>query len=47
MISEKGPKHIYAQEHKLYYYYYDFGGELKKRKKWESGLGEMFLSPTL
>ena len=24
--SEKGPKHIYAQEHKLYYYYYHFGG---------------------
>ena len=22
----KGPKHIYAQEHKLYYGYYYFGG---------------------
>ena len=26
MSSEKGPKHIYAQEHKLYCYYYHFGG---------------------
>ena len=26
MSSEKGPKYIYAQEHKLYYYYYHFGG---------------------
>ena len=26
MNSEKGPKHIYAKEHKLYHYYYNFGG---------------------
>ena len=25
MSSEKVPKYIYAQEHKLYYYYYHFG----------------------
>ena len=34
MSSEKGPKHIYAQEHKLYYLYYHFGGhcEIKTEK---------------
>ena len=26
MNSEKGPKHIHAQENKLKYYYYHFGG---------------------
>ena len=31
MSSERGQKHIYAQEHKLYYYYNNFKGhsELK------------------
>ena len=24
--SEKGPKYIYVQEHKLYYYYYHYEG---------------------
>ena len=24
MSAEKGPKHIYAEEHQLYYYYYNF-----------------------
>ena len=28
---EKGPKHVYAQEHKLYYYYHHFGGHWEKK----------------
>ena len=35
MSSEKGPKHIYAQEHKLYYYHYHFGGHWKN-KHWKN-----------
>ena len=27
MSSVKDIKHIYVQEHKLYYYYYHFGGK--------------------
>ena len=34
MNSEKGPKYIYAQEHKLYYYCYHFGGHLEN-KNWK------------
>ena len=30
MSSEEGQKHIYAQEHQLYYYYNDFKGHLEK-----------------
>ena len=30
MSSEKGQKHIYAQEHQLYYYYNNFRGHLKR-----------------
>jgi len=30
MSSEKGPKHIYAREQKLYYYYYHFGWHREK-----------------
>ena len=37
MSSEKGPKYIYAQENKLWYYYYHFEGhwENKHWKKWQ------------
>ena len=31
MSSEKGPKHIYVQEDKLYYYYYHFGEHWENR----------------
>ena len=34
MSSEKGQKHIYTQEHKLYYYYYHFGGHCEN-KNWK------------
>ena len=37
MSSERGPKYIYAQEHKLYFYYH-FGGYFEnktKKKKWQ------------
>ena len=33
MSSEKGQKHIYAQEHQLYYYYNDFRGHSEKESK--------------
>ena len=35
MSSEKGQKHIYAQEDQVYYYYNNFKGKLlyKKEKK--------------
>ena len=35
MSSEEGQKHIYAQEHQLYYYYINFKRQLlyKKYKK--------------
>jgi hypothetical protein len=32
MSSEKGQKHIYAQEHQMYYYYNDFKGQLLYKK---------------
>ena len=35
MSSEKGQKHIYAQEHQMYYYYNDFKGQLLY-KKWKT-----------
>ena len=31
MSSEKGQKHIYAQEHNLCYYYYHFGGHRENK----------------
>ena len=34
MSSEKGPKYIYAREHKLYYYYYVFWGHWEN-KNWK------------
>ena len=34
--AEQGPKQIYAQEHKLYYYYYHFGGHWEN-KNWKKG----------
>ena len=33
MSSEKGQKHIYAQEHQLYYYYHNFRGHSEKKSK--------------
>ena len=33
MSSEKDQKHIYDQEHQLYYYYGNFGGYLEKKFK--------------
>ena len=33
---EKGPKHVYAQEHKLYYYYQHFGGHWEKKRQQNS-----------
>ena len=33
MSSEKGQKHIYAQEHQLYYYYNNFRGHSQKHKR--------------
>ena len=37
MSSVKDIKHIYVQEHKLYYYYYHFGGKWENEdfKKWQ------------
>ena len=32
MSFEKGQKHIYAQEHQMYYYYNDFKGQLLYKK---------------
>ena len=32
MSSEKGQKHIYAQEHQLYYYYNNFRGHSQKEE---------------
>ncbi len=29
--SEEGQKHIYAQEHQLYYYYNNFKGQLQHK----------------
>ena len=34
MSAEKGPKYVYAQEHKLYYYYYQFTGHWEN-KNWK------------
>ena len=36
MSSEKGQKHIYAQEHQLYYYYNNFRGH--SEKEWKTGV---------
>ena len=33
MSSEKGQKHIYGQEHQLYYYYNNFRGHSEKESK--------------
>ena len=33
MSSEKGQKHIYAQEHQLYYYYNNFRGHSENESK--------------
>ena len=33
MSSEEGQKHIYAQEHHLYYYYNNFRGHSQKESK--------------
>ena len=33
MSSEKGQKHIYPQEHQLYYYYNNFRGHSEKESK--------------
>ena len=33
MSSEKGQKHIYDQEHQLYYYYNNFKGHSQKETK--------------
>ena len=33
MSPEKGQKHIYAQEHQLYYYYNNFRGHSEKESK--------------
>ena len=33
MSAEKGPKHIYAEEHQLYYYYYNFEEHLVQKKE--------------
>ena len=33
MSSEKGQKHIYAQEHQLYYHYNNFRGHSQKESK--------------
>ena len=33
MSAEKGPKHIYAEEHQLYYYYYNFEEHLVQKQK--------------
>ena len=49
MSSEKGPKYIYAQEHKLFYYYYHFGGHWGN-KHWKNDnktLWRIFFSPVL
>ena len=32
MSSEEGQKHIYAQEHQLYYYYNNFKGHIFEQK---------------
>ena len=36
MNSEKGQKHIYVQEHKLYYYYNNFRGHSQKEIKYST-----------
>ena len=41
MSSEKGPKCIYAQEHKLHNYYY-FGGHREKKNKKSEKSSEYF-----
>ena len=49
MNSEKGPKYIYGQEHKPYYYYYHFGGHWEN-KHWKNDnktVWRIFLSPAL
>ena len=33
MSAEKGPKHIYAEEHQLYYYYYNFEEHLVQKQE--------------
>ena len=33
MSAEKGPKHIYAQEHQLHYYYYNFEEHLVQKQE--------------
>ena len=33
MSTEKGPKHIYAEEHQLYYYYYNFEEHLVQKQE--------------
>ena len=33
MSSEKGPRYIYAQEHKLYYYYYHYVEHWENKNK--------------
>ena len=45
MSSEKGPKHIYAQENELYDYYYHFGEHWEKELKnnSDSDLATVFL----
>ena len=49
MSSEKGPKYIYAQEHKLCDNYYHFGGHWEN-KHWKNDnkkVWRTFLSPGL
>ena len=33
MSAEKGPKHIYTEEHQLYYYYYNFEEHLVQKQE--------------
>ena len=33
MSAEMGPKHIYAEEHQLYYYYYNFEEHLVQKQE--------------
>ena len=46
MSSEKGQKHIYAQEHQLYYYYNNFRGHSQKESKTVQYISIQYISNT-
>ena len=57
MSAEKGPKHIYAEEHQLCYYYYNFEEHLVQKQehfatsemrmtRWLRPAGSNMLEPT-